>query len=443
MSQTPDPPTDAPGTAGAAPEPPTEHSFFTSIRRMGVTRSADRWIGGVSGGVARKLDVDPLVVRVVLVASVFVAGIGLVLYGLAWALLPEESDGRIHAQELGRGNSDVALLGAAAFVFAGLTTNERSWTLARWWNGAGLGWVNGLLWLAVVGVVVAIVVSGARHSRPTPPGATRPAPPPPPAPQYASAATDPRETPVTPTSAPPPPPAPTGPAATPTPTAPATPPVPSAGPRFFAVCAGLSLLVLAGLLLAERGGLFTGPVVLTALGATAVVFGGGIVVAGLTGRSSGVLGFFAVVALLVATPVAATADVDLRWNHIDRWDAVGQSHHTPRTLAETAGGYAVGLGELRIDLTELDVPAGETVDLALQSGVGNVELVLPADDAARIALGVGAGQAEWDLDGAKSSSSGLGLRRTVTNTAATDGADLVFDLTVNIGVGNIEIIQES
>lgn len=441
MSQSPDP---TAGTPGAPSEPPSENSFFTSIRRTGMTRPAERWIGGVSGAVARKLDIDPLVVRVVLVASAFVVGIGLVLYGLAWALLPEESDGRIHVQELGRGNSDVALLGAAAFVVVGLTANERSWSLARWWDGAGLGWVNGLLWLAVVGVVVAIVVSGARQSGPSAPR-PGPATAPPPAPHRASAtsaAPEPRETTVTQTIAPPPPPAPTGPAVTPDPPAPPTPPVPGAGPRFLAVCAGLSLLVLAGLLLAERGGLFTGPVVLTALGATAVIFGAGIVVAGLVGRSSGVLGFFAVVSLLVAAPVAATSDVDLRWSQIDRWDGIGQSHHTPRSVAETAGGYAVGLGELRIDLTELDVPEGETVDLVLHSGVGNVELVLPPDDAARVAVGVGAGQAEWDVDGARSSTSGIGLRRTVTNAAATDGADLVFDVTVNVGVGNIDIVQE-
>lgn len=437
MSQTPDP------AAGAPPEPPAENSFFTSIRRMGMARPADRWIGGVSGAVARRLDVDPLVVRVVLVASVFVVGIGLVLYGLAWALLPEESDGRIHAQELGRGNSDVALLGAAAFVVAGLTTNERSWTLARWWDRAGLGWVNGLLWLAVVGVVVAIVVSGARQSSSSTPRAPGLATPPPPAPHHASATSAPAEpgrTPMTHTIVPPPPPAPARPSVAPEPAAP--PPVLGAGPRFFAVCAGLSLLVLAGLLLAERGGLFTGPVALTALGATAVVFGAGIVVAGIRGRSSGVLGFFALVALLVAAPVSAAADLDLQWSQVSRWDAVGQSHHTPRTVAETAGGFAVGLGELRVDLTGLEVPTGETVDLVLSSGVGNVELVLPADDAARVTVGVGAGQADWDVDGAQSSTSGLGLRRTVTNAAAADGAAPVFDVTVNVGVGNIEIVQE-
>lgn len=447
MSQSPDP---TAGTPGAPSEPPSENSFFTSIRRTGMTRPAERWIGGVSGAVARKLDIDPLVVRVVLVASAFVVGIGLVLYGLAWALLPEESDGRIHVQELGRGNSDVALLGAAAFVVVGLTANERSWSLARWWDGAGLGWVNGLLWLAVVGVVVAIVVSGARQSGPTS-GATPPPPagatPPPPAPASSStpttatAAPHPRETPVTQTITPPPP-APPRPAPDSARPAPSEPPVPGAGARFFAVCAGLSLIVLAGLLLAERAGIFTGPVVLTALGAAAVIFGAGIVVAGLMGRSSGVLGFVAVVALLVAAPVAATSDVELRWSQIDRWDGIGQSHHTPRTVSETAGGYAVGLGELRIDLTELEVPAGEVVDLVLHSGIGNVELILPADDAARVAVGVGAGQADWDLDGADSSISGLGLRRTITNTAAADGEDLVFDVTVNIGVGNIEIVQE-
>src|SRR5690606_3561942 len=300
MSQTPDP------TAGPSPAPPAENSFFSSVRRAGIVRTSDRWVGGVCGGVARKLGVDPLVVRAVLVASVFLVGIGLVLYGLAWALLPEESDGRIHVQELGRGNSDVALLGAAGFVVAGLAAGDGRWTLAGWWNAAGFGWVNGILWLAVVGVVIAIVVNGARQSGPTPPAAPHGALPPPP-PSAAPSPLAPESPPITLTPPPPAHPPPPGhgggaqwaaPAHAPRP-APKAPLVLGAGSRFFAVCMGLSLITFAGLLLADRAGVFTGPVLLTALGAAAVIFGVGIVVAGLMGRSSGVLGGFAVLALVL------------------------------------------------------------------------------------------------------------------------------------------------
>ncbi|WP_434081074.1 PspC domain-containing protein [Sanguibacter sp. Z1732] len=86
-------------------------SFFDSLRRSGWIRTADRWIGGVAGGVARRLDVDPLLVRGAFVVLTFFGGLGLLLYGLGWALLAEESDGRIHLQEALRGRFDAGLAG--------------------------------------------------------------------------------------------------------------------------------------------------------------------------------------------------------------------------------------------------------------------------------------------------------------------------------------------
>ena len=460
MSETPDFTPPAADPSGPAPEPPAEHGFFTSIRRADMARPEDRWVGGVSGAVARRLGIDPLIVRALFVASVFFAGIGLVLYGVGWALLPEESDGRIHAQELGRGNSDVALLGAAGFVLAGLVAGDGRWTLAGWWNAAGLGWINGVLGLAVVGVVVAIVISGARMSPPRAP-APGAVPPPPPAPAYRST---PRATataaaplsPETPMSTPvPPPPAAQyaqgpqyapghTPGPPPEPPRPKTPPVPGAGARFFAVCTGITLLALAALLLFERAGLFTGPVLLTTLGITAVVFGLGIIVAGLRGRSSGVLGFIAVMSIILSFPAAAASDTHFGpWRAVDRWDGVGSTSYTPKTIAETSGGFAVGMGEITVDLTELEIPDGETVDLAIQTGTGSVELILPPEESARLELRIGAGEATWDIDGADGRSSGLGVRRTVANSAVTTDEDPTFDIQVDVGLGNIDITQEN
>ena len=53
-------------------------------------------------------------------ASLLLGGLGLVVYGVAWALLPERRDGRIHAEEMILGRFDIALLGALAFVLVGL-----------------------------------------------------------------------------------------------------------------------------------------------------------------------------------------------------------------------------------------------------------------------------------------------------------------------------------
>ena len=139
--------------------------FFASIRGMGIRRSAERWIGGVAGGVARRLGVDPLVVRGVLAASVLLGGLGLVLYGIAWLLLPEESDGRIHAQQMLRGDVDVAVLGAGAAILAGLSVPEM-WL--PWFAQGIAGWWRGLMWLALLGLVVVVIVTASRNRRSAP-----------------------------------------------------------------------------------------------------------------------------------------------------------------------------------------------------------------------------------------------------------------------------------
>ena len=49
-----------------------------------------RRVAGVAGGLARHLDIDPLIVRVAFVVLTFFGGAGLVLYIACWLLVPEE-----------------------------------------------------------------------------------------------------------------------------------------------------------------------------------------------------------------------------------------------------------------------------------------------------------------------------------------------------------------
>ena len=76
---------------------------------------------------------------------------------------------------------------------------------------------------------------------------------------------------------------------------------------------GLTLLALATLLVVEREGELGQPVALTALGVGIVLAGLGIMVSGLRGRRSGVLGFLAVVGILVSFPVAFGPGADDRF----------------------------------------------------------------------------------------------------------------------------------
>jgi phage shock protein PspC (stress-responsive transcriptional regulator) len=48
----------------------------------------DKIIGGVCSGVARYLDIDPVILRVIMAVLFFTFGIGLIAYIIAWAIIP-------------------------------------------------------------------------------------------------------------------------------------------------------------------------------------------------------------------------------------------------------------------------------------------------------------------------------------------------------------------
>lgn len=53
----------------------------------------DRILGGVCGGLGRYLGVDPVVCRLAFVVLVLGAGTGVLVYLLAWLIIPEEKPG--------------------------------------------------------------------------------------------------------------------------------------------------------------------------------------------------------------------------------------------------------------------------------------------------------------------------------------------------------------
>lgn len=60
-------------------------------RRTGgsVERSLDdRWLAGVAGGLGRHLGVDPIIIRLALIVMAFASGVGLLVYLVAWAVMP-------------------------------------------------------------------------------------------------------------------------------------------------------------------------------------------------------------------------------------------------------------------------------------------------------------------------------------------------------------------
>jgi phage shock protein PspC (stress-responsive transcriptional regulator) len=117
-----------------------------------------------------------------------------------------------------------------------------------------------------------------------------------------------------------------------------------------------------------------------AAAAAGSALGGGVAVAGLViacgvglagGAFRGGARWLIAPALVLALPLGAVAatDLDLRGTWGDRT-------FTPTSIADVEQGYEMGVGSMRIDLRDVDIPAGRT-DLPVELGMG--EILVRAD----------------------------------------------------------------
>jgi phage shock protein PspC (stress-responsive transcriptional regulator) len=127
------------------------------------------WIGGVSTGIADRIGVDVLVVRGILVVVALLGGPAVLLYALAWLVLPDTT-GRIHLEDLVHGRIDTPVVGIVVLVALSLLPMAQGF----WWFGSlYLGapqWgdsVGRAIWTLVVLALVAwLVVWFARRKTP-------------------------------------------------------------------------------------------------------------------------------------------------------------------------------------------------------------------------------------------------------------------------------------
>ncbi len=122
-----------------------------------LRRSDDRMVGGVAGGVAEYLGVDPTIVRVVFVLLLILGAFisWAVVYGVLWLLMPEFEMGSGEATESQpskRGVEPGVVFGVMLLGLGVLVLSSR-FTVGRFLGGGGMGIVWPLL-LVLVGVVV-------------------------------------------------------------------------------------------------------------------------------------------------------------------------------------------------------------------------------------------------------------------------------------------------
>ena len=392
MTQTQIPPDVPPGPGQPSePGPPPAGVATENLRDYEQLRRSltDRRIAGVAGGLGRHLNIDPLLLRVLLVVLVFFGGAGIVLYGAAWLFVPEEGseDAVISTKPTTRN----ALLIVATVLACLLLLGD---TRAGW--GGPFPWL-----LAVVAVIAVIVVATRDRSKPDP--STSPAA------TYAPA--------------------------TYRPVRPARPARADRGPKLFGFTVAFIAVALGTLGLFDAAGVEVADAAYAALALTVV--GVMLVVGSVAGRPGGLilLGIVGSVALLV------TATVERYGYDYDRAENFSVTPSSASTLAED---YSMLAGRMDVDLTEIDDLAsldGRT--LTLRAEAGDVFVYVPDGLDVRVDAGIGIG-GEIDVDGQREEGRNPELATVINGGDDVPELTLVIDLTVgSIDVRQVENNQEA
>jgi phage shock protein PspC (stress-responsive transcriptional regulator) len=131
-----------------------------SERPRRLSRQASgRMLGGVAGGTAAYLGMDPVIVRIGFVALTLFGGLGVILYAIGWLLIPEDGSEESLAQhalsgrEPGQHRWLAIVVGVVAVIAVfGLFSNGPM----GWGRGWGTGWSFGfgLFWVVLAAVLV-------------------------------------------------------------------------------------------------------------------------------------------------------------------------------------------------------------------------------------------------------------------------------------------------
>jgi phage shock protein PspC (stress-responsive transcriptional regulator) len=394
------------------------------VRDLGrLRRSAtDRKVAGVCGGLARHLDIDPVILRVTFVVLVFFGGAGLILYGALWLLVPEEGRDRA-AVSLDERSRSVALIVAGVLAALALLGDS----FGRFW----FPWP-----LAVIALVVLLIVTRRDSSRQAAP---------PYAPPYAGpyagpdapAAPGERAASGGPTYAQPPaePFVPglsggTWRGETPPPVYPpagwATPPPRSPrkrGPILFWFTLALITLAEGVLGIVDLAG---APVADAAYPALAVgITGLMLLVGAFYGRAGGLIlvGLLAT-AVLTGTTVAG------------EWDGTSV-RETPRTAQDVRPEYRMSTGELVVDLTRVrNLAALDGRTIHVEGDVGRLSVIVPEGLDATVHADVD-GPGNISLFGDESG--GIDISKTREAITVVNAPEITID--AELSVGQIEVQQ--
>ncbi len=457
--------TQTPGQITAPTHPTGLDRFFDWLRSIDLRRDGeDKWLAGVCSGIATRLGVDPIVIRAVLVALVVMGGVGITVYLIAWAFLPNDKEAIVAERAIRDGD----VLGIILLVVVALSLVGGTGVAGDW---GGIGW---LWWVALpVGLVVWLVMRNRTPgqvpqaaaqagtwtaetsnrmadssvdlaNRASNPGQTG----------YAAAAPGPPMAPYGPGPVPPVPYG-SGPVPPAPPRRPIAPRPPRAPRRRGAGFVGA--LLVSGLALAAYGSAlwlhdannWSGSDEVVALAAALGVFGAGILVIGLLGRRATLTAFIAVI--LAITTWSASVVPNLAFG-----GGIGERIWRP-TATDTTERYRLGVGQGELDLTQL--PDNPTTPREIDAGVGIGELRIriPQNLTVEVRSSVGAGDISQANPGGRlgelpplpgnggvfdnSQSHRDGTDISTTQVFGTGSTDVIVN--AHVGLGQILIGKES
>lgn len=389
--------------------------------------SLDRHVAGVAGGIARHLDIDPVVVRVAFVVLTFFGGAGLLVYVACWVFVPADNEPEATIEleprtrtavligvgllaalatvgDLAGGNAfdgfwfplPLIVIGLLAYLV--LTRRDRRQQRRAWYAAQAQQAAYGAPGQAATGAAPPFGPTGHPVTS-VPPSYGPPVPPP----------GTPGAPPVQPYGYVPPPRRPRDPR--------------KRGPILFWYTLGLVAVALGFLGILDGAGVDVADAAYPALALG--VIAAMLLVGAFFGRAGGLI-FLGIVAALGVAGATAT----------DRWDG-SERTETPQSAAAVDDEYWVGAGEIVVDLSEVpdvDKLDGQHIDIG--AGMGRVELVVPREMSVDVQAEVG-GPGDVSLFGRHESGINVNAERFVD--AGEDAPTL--DVDAFVGVGEIEVTR--
>ena len=392
-------------TSNVAPEAPV-------MTRELVRPREGRIVAGVAQGFANRYNLPVLLIRGIFVLLTFAGGLGVALYAAGWFLIRSDDEADTPAQRIFSGASTSRSWLGIGLVFLAILILLDNFTFLS----TGIVWSVGLLVVGVLlytGDLPRLVRNQKGNDE-----------------QEGVQQMMTTETPVTATVEPV---APSGPGGegggtppTPTPTPPVLPPPPPKPKEtsyLGRITIGVMLVSLGVLAILDNiPGLPIEPQPRHYMALATVVIGLGLIVGGFVGRARWLI---LIAALLVPTLLFSPV-FEYDWNS-EEFDRTV----SPDAFAELEDSYALDVGNLVIDLTDLPWD-GETIDLEARVDAGNIEIWIPP--------GVGLeGEASVDLGHVGAfgrESSGLGNPTLQFDNPGPLGT---VDLDAAVDLGNIDI----